>query len=349
MRRALLARVCCCAVFVARCSRAPATTTEADMRPPRPIASPSRLGGTPSRVRSYDNGRRYPPPWGVAVSRTMASTFLHRLSFNAGVSGSTSTIVPRVFDGFIPTGLDSYGYRLLSRRQHLVRRQPVRQCQPDRRGHPPGHRLGRHRTNLAGRPGLARRCPALRGDRRNTGRHIVDVASLSVVRTVDVGFAPNGFAVHPIVVCCSSAASSAGQSARSTCSLARCSARFTSFGTPRSWRSTGTHPALRGQRGRSARRVRPRHAASLTNPSRSGGAFGVGVTPTTAGLPDAPSRGLVQSSPCRLASSPSTITSAVPRRIAFSQHGHIAAVTNQPGVRPLHPLTPGPGRASGPA
>jgi DNA-binding beta-propeller fold protein YncE len=162
----------------------------------------------------------------------------------------------------------------------------------------------------------------------------VDIATLSVVRTVDVGFAPNGFAVHPdgrILYVSSFVGGTVSEIDMFTGDVLR---TFTPFGTPQEMalNRKGTRLYVANEAGWLDEF--DLGSGQLTNRiTLQAGAFGVGVTPDDGqAYLTLPGAGLIQVFALQTRKLTKTINvGGNPRRIAFSQQGHIAAVTNAAG------------------
>jgi YVTN family beta-propeller protein len=168
----------------------------------------------------------------------------------------------------------------------------------------------------------------------NTQVFIVDVASLQVTKTVEVGFAPNGFAVHPdgrILYVSSFIVGTVTEIDMFTGLALR---TFPVGGTPQEMalNRKGTRLYVANEQGHLDEIDLPTGQQLPPIPLQAGG-FGVGVTPDDGqAFVTLPGAGLIQIFSLqtrRLAKSINV--GGEPRRIAFSQQGHIAAVTNAAG------------------
>jgi YVTN family beta-propeller protein len=168
----------------------------------------------------------------------------------------------------------------------------------------------------------------------NTAVVTIDVATLSVVRTVDVGFAPNAFAVHPdgrILYVSSFGGGTVSEIDMFTGQVLR---TFSPFGTPQEMalNRKGTRLYVANEAGWLDEFELG--SGQLTNriPLQAG-AFGVGVTPDDGqAYLTLPSAGLIQVFTLQTRKLAKTVNvGGEPRRIAFSQLGRIAAVTNAAG------------------
>jgi len=164
--------------------------------------------------------------------------------------------------------------------------------------------------------------------------YIVDTKTLQFIASVQVGFAPNAFAVHPdgrLIYVSAAFGGTVTEVDMFTGSVLR---TFTVGGVPQDMAVTrnGQFLYVANEAGHLDEITLLTGQVTATIPL-AGGAFGIGVTPDDAqayvGIPD---RGLVQI--FNLQSHQLAQTLAVggnPRRIAFSQVGHIGAVANLNG------------------
>jgi DNA-binding beta-propeller fold protein YncE len=162
----------------------------------------------------------------------------------------------------------------------------------------------------------------------------VDIATLSVVRTVDVGLAPNGFAVHPggrLLYVSSFDVGTVSEIDMFTGQVLR---TFTTFGTPQEMalNRKGTRLYVANEAGRLDEIDLVSGELGPSIPLQAG-AFGVGVRPDDGqAYVTLPSAGLIQVFTLQTRKLAKTVTvGGEPRRIAFSQLGRIAAVTNAAG------------------
>jgi YVTN family beta-propeller protein len=283
-----------------------------------------------------------PLPWGVAV-RDDGLAFFTELA-NGGV-GITNTKT-RTVDGFIPTGLTPTGIAF----------------SPDGNTAYVANQFGKvSRIDVATRqvtdsvdiasPQALRLSPdgsQLFVGTTGTTVAVVDIATLSIVSTVEVGAAPNGFAVHPngrLLYVSSFDAGTVSEIDMLTGEVLR---TFTPFGKP-----VGKPQEMALNRKGTRLYVATEDAANEDAANEDGwldefdlasgeltnriplqaGAFGVGVTPDDGqAYLTLPSAGLIQIFTLQTGKLAKTINvGGDPRRIAFSQQGRIAAVTNSAG------------------
>jgi YVTN family beta-propeller protein len=163
---------------------------------------------------------------------------------------------------------------------------------------------------------------------------LVDLPSLQIAGTVEVGFAPNGFAVHPdgrMLYVSSFLGETVSEIDMFTGSLLR---TFPVGGTPQEMtlNRKGTRLFVANEAGH-LDEIDLATGQSLPPIPLAAGGFGVGVTPDDGqAFVTVPGAGLVQV----LSLQTRKLTRSLdvggdPRRIAFSQQGHLAAVTNQAG------------------
>jgi YVTN family beta-propeller protein len=269
-----------------------------------------------------------PLPWGVAVRDDGLALFTQLASGGVGIT-STKT---RALDGFIPTGLTPTGIVL----------------SPDGNTAYVANQFGNvSRIDVATRQvtgsvdianGQAVRLSpdGLQLFVATTGTAVVtvDLGTLSIVRTVDVGSAPNGFAVHPggrLLYVSSFDAGTVSEIDMLTGQVLR---TFTTFGTPQEMalNRKGTRLYVANEAGRLDEIDLVSGELAPSIPLQAG-AFGVGVTPDDGqAYLTLPSAGLIQIFGLQSRKLVKTINvGGDPRRIAFSQQGRIAAVTNTAG------------------
>jgi YVTN family beta-propeller protein len=279
-----------------------------------------------------------PVPWGVAVRDDGLALFTQLANGGVGIT-STRT---RTVDGFIPTGLTPTGIALSpDGKTAYVANQFGKVSQID-----VATRQVTDSVDIASAqavrvsPGGSQLFVATTA----TAVVTVDVATLSIVRTVDVGSAPNGFAVHPggrLLYVSSFDAGTVSEIDMFTGELLR---TLTPFGKP-----LGRPQEMALNRKGTRLYVATEDAANqkdgwldefdlasgnLTNRiTLQAGAFGVGVTPDDGqAYLTLPSAGLIQIFTLQTRKLAKTIdVGGEPRRIAFSQQGRIAAVTNAAG------------------
>jgi YVTN family beta-propeller protein len=269
-----------------------------------------------------------PTPWGVAV-RDDGLTFFTEL-FNGGV-GITSTKT-RTVDGFIasgdiPTGIgfspdgatvyvaDQFGdVSVLD----VDSRQKVGSIPVS---NPLAVRVSPDGTQLFVATG-------------GTSVAIVDVATRTVIKSVEVGFAPNGFAVHPdgrMLYVSSFLGGSVTEIDMFTGNALR---TFQGGGTPQEMalNRKGTRLYIANEAGY-LNEIELSTGQLAPQLPLQGGGFGVGVTPDDGqAFVTIPGAGLIQIFNLQNRKLAKNIAvGGEPRRIGFSQRGHIAAVTNVAG------------------
>jgi YVTN family beta-propeller protein len=269
-----------------------------------------------------------PLPWGVAV-RDDGLTFFTELS--SGGVGITSTRT-RTVDGFIPTGLTPTGIAF----------------SPDGNTAYVANQFGNlSRIDVATRqvtgsvgiasPVAVRVSPdgsQLFVATTSTAVVTVDLATLSIVRTVDVGSAPNGFAVHPGGRLLYVSSFDAGTVSEINVFTGQELRTFTTLGMPQEMalNRTGTRLYVANEAGWLDEIDLASGELAPSIPLLAG-AFGVGVTSDDGqAYLTLPSAGLIQIFGLQSRKLVKTIdVGGEPRRIAFSQQGRIAAVTNAAG------------------
>ena len=275
-----------------------------------------------------------PLPWGVAVREDGLALFTQLASGGVGIT-STRT---RALDGFIPTGLTPTGIVLspdgntayVANQFGNVSRIDV------------ARRQVTGSVDIANAQALRLSPDGLQLFVATTGTAVVTVnlVSLSIVRTVDVGSAPNGFAVHPGGLLLYVSSFDAGTVSEIDMFTGQVVRTFTTFGRPQEMalnrKGTRLYVANEGDLGSEAGWLDEIDLASGTLMPRiplQAGAFGVGVTPDDGqAYLTLPSAGLIQIFGLQNRKLAKTIEAGgTPRRIAFSQLGHIAAVTNGAG------------------
>jgi YVTN family beta-propeller protein len=269
-----------------------------------------------------------PLPWGVAVRDDGLALFTELASGGVGVT-STKT---RTVDDFIPTGLTPTGIVL----------------SPDGNTAYVANQFGNvSRIDVATRqvtgfvdiasPLAVRVSPD--GSKlfvATTGTAVVtvDIATLTIVGTVDVGSAPNGFAVHPGGRLLYVSSFDAGTVSEIDMLTGQVLQTFTTFGTPQEMalNRKGTRLYVANEGGWLDEFDLASGELTHSIPLQAG-AFGVGVTPDDGqAYLTLPSAGLIQIFGLQTRKLAKTIdVGGEPRRIAFSQQGRIAAVTNAAG------------------
>jgi YVTN family beta-propeller protein len=319
MRRAARAGVLLCGLvtlFVACGGDAPTSTAEQSLAEVR-----VHPRGVVEKVEA-------PSPWGVAVRDDGLALFTDLLGGRVGIT-STKT---RAVDGFIQTGLAPTGIALspdgntayVANQFGNVSRIDV------------ATRQVTGSVDIANAQALRLSPDGLQLFVATTGTAVVtvDIATLSIVRTVDVGSAPNGFAVHPggrLLYVSSFDAGTVSEIDMVTGQVLR---TFTTFGTPQEMalnrKGTRLYVANEGGWLDEIDLASGEFAPSIPLQA---GAFGVGVTPDDSQTYlTLPSAGLIQIFGLQSRKLAKTINvGGDPRRIAFSQQGRIAAVTNAAG------------------
>jgi YVTN family beta-propeller protein len=288
----------------------------------------SSCGGTPSHPGTIVDKVPASSPWGVAVRDDGLAYFTQLFDNGVGIT-STKT---RTVDGFIPTGpiptgivFSPDGNTAYVANQFgdvsvisVATKQVVGSVAID---NPLAVRVSPDGTQLFVATG-------------NTQVFIVDVATLSIVKSVEVGFAPNGFAVNPdgrILYVSSFLGGTVSEIDMFTGTVLR---TFDVGGTPQEMalNRKGTRLYVANEQGylNEINIETGQQAAQIPLPA---GGFGVGVTPDDGqAFVTLPSAGLIQIFTLQNRKlSRSINVGGEPRRIGFSQQGHIAAVTNAAG------------------
>jgi YVTN family beta-propeller protein len=267
-------------------------------------------------------------PWGVAVRDDGLAFFTQLVSGGVGITSTRS----RTVDGFIATGVTPTGIVFSpDGKTAFVANQFGNVSRID-----VATRLVTGFVDIAG-PQAVRVSPD--GSQlfvATTSGAVVTVntATLSIVRTVDVGLAPNGFAVHPggrLLYVSSFDVGTVSEIDMFTGQVLRA---FTTSGTPQEMalNRKGTRLYVANEAGR-LDEIDLVSAELGPSIQLQAGAFGVGVTPDDGqAYVTLPSAGLIQVFTLQTRKLAKTINvGGNPRRIAFSQQGHIAAVTNAAG------------------
>jgi DNA-binding beta-propeller fold protein YncE len=269
-----------------------------------------------------------PLPWGVAVRDDGLALFTELANGGVGVT-STKT---RTVDDFIPTGVTPTGIVFSpDGNTAFVANQFGNVSRID---------VATHQVTGSvdiASPLAVRVSPdgsQLFVSTTGTAVVTVDIATLTIVRTVDVGSAPNGFAVHPggrLLYVSSFDAGTVSEIDMLTGEVLR---TFTTLGTPQEMalNRKGTRLYVANEGGWLDEIDLPSGELTNTIPLQAG-AFGVGVTPDDGqAYLTLPSAGLIQIFTLQTRKLAKTIdVGGAPRRIAFSQQGRIAAVTNAAG------------------
>jgi YVTN family beta-propeller protein len=280
-----------------------------------------------------------PSPWGVAVRDDGLAFFTELAHGGVGITNTKT----RTVDGFIPTGLTPTGIAF----------------SPDGNTAYVANQFGNvSRIDVATRevtgfvdiasPQALRLSPdgsQLFVGTTGTTVVVVDIATLSIVRTVEVGSAPNGFAVHPngrLLYVSSFDAGTVSEIDMLTGEVLR---TLTPAGQPIgkpqeiALNRKGTRLYVATEDADPAKKngwldEYDLATGDLANRiTLQAGAFGVGVTPDdTQAYLTLPSAGLIQIFGLQSRKLAKSINvGGDPRRIAFSQKGNIAAVTNFAG------------------
>ena len=269
-----------------------------------------------------------PTPWGVAVRDDGLTYFTEPYNNGVGITSTqTRTVTGFVSTGSIPTGIafspdgatayvaNEYGdvSVLDVATQTKVASIPIY--------NPLAVRVSPDGTELFVATG-------------GTAVYIVDVATRQITKTVQVGYAPNGFAVDPggrILYVSSFLGGSVSEIDMFTGTTLR---TFFVGGTPQEMaiNRRGTHLYVANEQG--YLNDIDLTTGQLAQPiALQGGGFGVGVTPDDSqAWVTIPGAGVVQVFSLATGQVTSTLTvGGNPRRVAFSQQGHIGAITNLNG------------------
>jgi YVTN family beta-propeller protein len=164
--------------------------------------------------------------------------------------------------------------------------------------------------------------------------YVVDTHSFAIVNTIEVGYAPNGFAVHPdgrILYVSSFEGGSVAEIDMYTHQVLR---SFAVGGTPQEMalNRKGTRLYVANEEGY-LNEIDLTNGQEAPHIALQAGGFGVGVTPDDGqAYVTEPSAGVIQVITLQTRKVGKTITvGGDPRRIGFSQAGHIAAATNVAG------------------
>lgn len=269
-----------------------------------------------------------PTPWGVAV-RDDGLTFFTEV-YNSGV-GVTNTKT-KTIDNFIPTGAIPTGiafspdgatayvaneYGDVSVLDVTTQTKVASIAVPN----PLAVRVSPDGTQLFVATG-------------GSSVYVVDVASRQIVKTVQVGYAPNGFAVSPdgrMLYVSSFLGGTVSEIDMFTTTVLR---TFTVGGVPQELaiNRRGTHLYVANEGGYLSD-IDLTTGQLAPTIQLQGGGFGVGVTPDDAeAYVTIPNSGVVQVFSLQTGTLSSTLNvGGNPRRVAFSQLGHIGAITNAAG------------------
>jgi len=272
-----------------------------------------------------------PAAFGIAV-RDDGLTYFTEL-YNGGV-GITSTQT-RTVDGFIPTGdiptglafsPDGFTAYVTNQYSQNVGVIDVASAQQVATIFTP-----------AGNPSVVRVSPD--GSRlfigtTSTTVYIVDTQTRQIIGSVQTGFVPNSFAVNPDGRIMYAGASQGGSVTEFDMFTGQVLRTFYVGGTPQDLAVTKTGRTLYvGNEDGFLNQIDLPSGQITANIQLAGGAFGIGVTPDDVqAYVGIPSAGLVQIFNLQSRQLAQTINvGGNPRRIAFSQQGHIGAIANLNG------------------
>ncbi len=326
--------VCGAAAWLSSCSSDSAPPTAQPAAPGRLLADAAPACGQPL---THPTGLvldsvATPPAWGIAVRDDGLTYFTE--SYNGGV-GITSTQT-RTLDGFIPTGqiptgvdfapdgatayvTNQYSYNVgvidvASAQQVATIPIPNGASPFVVRVSPDGSRLFISTST--------------------TTVYIVDTGTREIIGSVEVGFAPNAFAVHPDGRIIYVSAFAGGTVTEVDMFTGMALRTFTVGGTPQDMAVTRD-----GQRLYVANEAGYLNEVDLMSGQVTatiplvGGGFGIGVTPDdNQAYVSIPGAGLVQIFNLQSRKLAATLSvGGEPRRLAFSQQGHIGAIANLRG------------------
>jgi YVTN family beta-propeller protein len=333
MRRAALAGVLLCglASLIAGCEGDSPTGSDDGWPVQSPgvaLATTSSSCGTPSHPGSIVDKVDAPTPWGVAVRDDGLAYFTELFQNGVGITSTkTRTVDGFIATGPIPTGIvfSPDGNTAYVANQFgdvsvidVATKQVVGSIAID---NPLAVRVSPDGTQLFVATG-------------NTQVFIVDVATRTIQKSVEVGFAPNGFAVHPdgrILYVSSFLGGSVSEIDMFTQAVLR---TFFVGGTPQEMalNRKGSRLYVANEEGHLDEIDLMSGQVTATIPLPEGG-FGVGVTPDDGqAYVTLPSAGLIQVFALQTRKLAKSINvGGEPRRIGFSQQGHIAAATNAAG------------------
>ncbi len=329
--------LCSAAVLLASCGSDVASTSQ-----PRPAVPPLSTDVTTMSSGQSCNQPTHPSAliidsvttpaaYGIAV-REDGLTYFTEL-FNGGV-GITSTQT-RTVDGFIPTGNiptgvafspdggTAYVTNQSSQNVGVINVSTAQQVATI--------------FTPAGSPLVVRVSPD--GSRLfiatgSTTVYIVDTQTLQIIGSVQVGFAPNAFAINPDARLAYASASAGGSVTEFDMFTGNVLRTFNVGGTPQDMAVTrdGSRLYVATEAG-FLQEINLQTGQLASTMQLDGGAFGIGVTPDDVqAYVGIPSVGEVQIFNLQSRKLAQTLTvGGNPRRIAFSQLGHIGAIANLSG------------------
>jgi YVTN family beta-propeller protein len=273
-----------------------------------------------------------PPAWGIAVRDDGLTYFTE--PYNAGV-GITSTTT-RTLDGFIPTGQDPTGVAFApdGATAYVTNQSSNNVGVIDAAS---AQQVATIPIPNGASPFVVRVSPD--GSRlfistNTTTVYIVDTKTRAIIGSVQVGFAPNGFAVHPdgrIIYVSAFVGGTVTEVDMFTGTVLR---TFTVGGTPQDMAVTRDGERLYvGNEAGYLNEVDLMSGQTTATIPLAGGAFGIGVTPDdNQAYVSIPAAGLVQIFNLQSRKLAQTLpVGGNPRRLAFSQQGHIGAIANLNG------------------